>query len=252
MASSSCSRCKDTGWILKEVKGSLVARRCNCFEERRNEILLEQAAIPKRYANCFFKNFEPEHDDSLRHALKIAKQFVKNYPVQDIGLLFIGPCGVGKTHLAIAIINELIQQKSVSCYFCDFRELIRRIQNTYSPDSPLTESNILEPIFYKDILVLDELGAKRTTAWVEETIFYIVNNRYNNKKLTVLTSNYPDHPDDEEDFRVEHFKKGEKGEETLVDRIGVRLRSRLYEMCKIVRMDGDDYRKKIKQASYRF
>ncbi|MDH4219758.1 MAG: ATP-binding protein [Candidatus Aminicenantes bacterium] len=252
MAGHPCVQCNDTGWILKGSKGSLVARRCNCFEKRKSEILLEQARIPKRYQNCSFKNFEPEHDDSLRHALKIAKQFVKNYPVQDIGLLLIGPCGVGKTHLAVATISELIQQKSVLCYFCDFRELIRRIQNTYSPDSPLTESNILEPIFYKDVLVLDELGAKRTTAWVEETIFYIVNYRYNNKKLTVLTSNYPDHPDDEEDFRVEHFKKGEKGEETLVDRIGVRLRSRLYEMCKIVKMEGEDYRKKIKQASYRF
>jgi DNA replication protein DnaC len=159
---------------------------------------------------------------------------------------------VGKTHLAVALINEMIQQKSVPCYFCDFRELIRKIQNTYSPDSPLTESEILEPIFNKDVLVLDELGAKRTTAWVEEMVFYIVNHRYNNQKLTVFTSNYPDHPDDEEDFRVEHFKKGEKSEENLVSRIGVRLRSRLYEMCKIVRMEGHDYRKRCKQASYRF
>jgi DNA replication protein DnaC len=250
MASSySCTQCNDTGWILKEINGNLVARRCKCYEQRRNEILLKQAAIPKRYGNCSLKNFEPEHHDSLRHALKIAKQFVKNYPVQDVGLLFIGPCGVGKTHLAVAIINELIRQKNVPCYFCDFRELIRRIQNTYSPDSALTESDILEPIFNKHVLVLDELGAKRTTAWVEETIFYIINHRYNNKKLTILTSNFPDHVEDEEDLRDAYFKKGE---ETLVDRIGVRLRSRLYEMCKIVRMDGDDYRKKIKQASYRF
>jgi DNA replication protein DnaC len=67
--------------------------------------------------------------------------------------------------------------------------------------------------------------------------------------LTVFTSNYPDHSDDEEDARVSFFKKGG---ETLVDRIGVRLRSRLYEMCKIVQMEGDDYRQKIKQAGYRF
>jgi DNA replication protein DnaC len=166
-----------------------------------------------------------------------------------VGLLFIGPCGVGKTHLAVALINEMIEQKSVPCYFCDFRELIRRIQNTYSPDSPMTESEVLSPIFKKDILVLDELGAKRTTAWVEEMVFYIVNHRYNNKKLTVFTSNYPDHSDDEEDSRESFFKKDS---ETLVDRIGVRLRSRLYEMCKIVRMEGDDYRQKIKQAGYRF
>ena len=248
MAHQPCSVCNDTGWILKNSQGRIVAARCRCFEKRKGQILLREAEIPKRYANCSFKNFEI-HNDSHKHAIKIAKQFVKNYPVQDVGLLFIGPCGVGKTHLAVALINELIQQKSVPCYFCDFRELIRKIQNTYSPDSSLSESEILEPIFRRDVLVLDELGAKRTTAWVEEMVFYIVNHRYNDKKLTVFTSNYPDHSDDEEDSRDSFFKKGS---ESLVDRIGVRLRSRLYEMCKIVRMEGDDYRQKIKQAGYRF
>ena len=114
----------------------------------------------------------------------------------------------------------------------------------------MSELDVLSPIFHKEVLVLDELGAKRTTAWVEETIFYIINFRYNSKKLTILTSNYPDtEEEEEEDNRVDHFKKGK---ETLVNRIGTRLRSRLYEMCKIVHMDGDDYRRKIKQASYRF
>ncbi len=249
MAAETCKRCGDTGWVLVEVKGAQVARRCTCFEERKTRILWEQAAVPRRYANCSFANFEPEHHPSLRHALKIARRFVKNYPVQDVGLLFIGPCGVGKTHLAVAVINELVHKKKVPCYFCDFRELIRRIQNSYSPDSSLTEMNILEPIFRKDVLVLDELGAKRTTSWVEETVFFIVNHRYNHKKLTVFTSNYPDSGEEEEDRRDAYFKKGD---ETLVDRIGVRLRSRLYEMCKLVPMDGDDYRRKIKQAGYRF
>jgi len=248
MAHQPCSVCNDTGWVLKNSHGRIVAARCRCFEKRKGQILLRDAEIPKRYANCSFNNFEI-HNDSHKHAIKIAKQFVKNYPVQDVGLLFIGPCGVGKTHLAVALINELIQQKRVPCYFCDFRELIRKIQNTYSPNSSLSESEILEPIFRRDVLVLDELGAKRTTAWVEEMVFYIVNHRYNGKKLTVFTSNYPDQSDDEEDSRDSFFKKGS---ETLVDRIGVRLRSRLYEMCKIVRMEGDDYRQKIKQAGYRF
>jgi DNA replication protein DnaC len=168
--------------------------------------------------------------------------------VLDVGLLFIGPCGVGKTHLAIAVLQELINTKEAQCYFIDFRNLIRKIQSTYSPDSTLTESEIFAQILQKDVLVLDELGAKRTTAWVEETIFYIINDRYNNKKLTIFTSNYLDQ-DEEEDTRESFFKR--RGD-SLVDRIGTRLRSRLYEMCKLVEMEGDDYRKKIKQASYRF
>lgn len=248
MPETICPKCQGTGWVLVESGQGTAARRCKCYLERKNQVLLEQANIPRRYRNCSFENFEI-HNDSHRDALKISKKFVKNYPVQDVGLLFLGPCGVGKTHLAVATIQELIHKKEVACYFCDFRELIRNIQGSYSADSALTEMDILSPIFQSEVLVLDELGAKRTTAWVEETVFYIINNRYNNKRLTIFTSNYPDSDEDEEDPRDPYFKKGS---DTLVDRIGVRLRSRLYEMCKIVRMDGYDYRKKIKQAGYRF
>jgi len=248
MDKMSCEICQGTGWLIEDSEGRSVAKRCKCFLDRQVDILLEQANIPRRYTHCTFDNFEI-HNDSHRHALKISKQFVKNYPVQDVGLLFIGPCGVGKTHLAIATLQELITEKKARCYFIDFRDLIRKIQSTYSPDSPLTDSDIFAQIFDKDVLVLDELGAKRTTAWVEETIFYIINNRYNNKKLTLFTSNYLDQEEEEEDNRESFFKR--RGD-SLLDRIGIRLRSRLYEMCKIVEMAGDDYRKKIKQASYRF
>jgi DNA replication protein DnaC len=248
MPETTCPLCQGTEWVLEESDSGTVAKRCKCFHERENRILFDQAQIPKRYKHCTFENFE-EHNDSHRDALKIAKKFVKNYPVQDIGLLFQGPCGVGKTHLAVAIINELIKEKNVPCYFCDFRNLIRNIQSTYTPDSSLTESEVLEPIFQKEVIVLDELGAKRTTAWVEETVFYIINHRYNNKKVTVFTSNYIDSGETEEDTRDQRFKRTD---DSLVDRIGIRLRSRIYEMCKIVEITGDDYRRKIKQAGYRF
>lgn len=243
----SCPECNGTGWILKEIKGTTVARHCRCYKEKKSQILLEQAGIPKRYMNCSFANFET-HNDSHRRAKKLSQQFVKDYPALNAGLLFIGPCGVGKTHLSVAIVNELIIKKGAACYFCDFRELIRNIQGSYAPDAQITESDILYPIFNKDLIVLDELGAKRTTAWVDEMIFYIINYRYNHKKLTLFTSNYLDSEEDEEDTRDSFFKKKD---DTLLDRIGIRLRSRLYEMCKVVDMEGDDYRKKIKQASYR-
>jgi DNA replication protein DnaC len=248
-AKEPCPKCQDTNWVLKDSNGSTVAVRCSCYNDQKNQILINQSGIPKRYANCSFDNFESEHDKSLLHALKIAKKLVQNYPAQEIGLLFQGPCGVGKTHLAAAIINELISKKKVACYFCDFRELIRNIQSSYSPESNLNESDLLYPIFKREVLVLDELGAKRTTAWVEETIFYIINYRYNNKKLTIFTSNYIDNEEEEEDLRDRHFKNKD---DSLIDRIGYRLRSRIYEMCKIVNMNGKDYRKEVKQGGYRF
>lgn len=242
-----CGKCQGTGWLLEDAGGSQIAKRCVCFTERWKQSLLDQANIPRRYQACRLDNFEV-HNDSHRDALKISRQFVKNYPAQDVGLVFIGPCGVGKTHLAVAIIQELMRAKDATCIFYDFRDLIREIQSTFTPESTLSESDVLAPVFSSEVLVLDELGAKRTTAWVEETVFYIINHRYNHKKMTIFTTNYPD-TEEEEDKRDSFYKKGG---DSLIDRIGVRLRSRIYEMCKVVEMWGDDYRKMAKQASYRF
>jgi len=242
-----CGRCQGTGWLLEGIGGSQVAKRCSCYIDRWKQSLLDQANIPRRYQACRLDNFEV-HNDSHRDALKISRQFVKNYPAQDVGLVFIGPCGVGKTHLAVSIIQELMRTKDASCIFYDFRDLIREIQSTFTSESTLSESDIIGPVFQSEVLVLDELGAKRTSAWVEETVFYIINHRYNHKKMTLFTTNYPD-TEDEEDKRDSFYKKGG---ESLIDRIGVRLRSRIYEMCKVVEVGGDDYRKMAKQASYRF
>ena len=244
-----CPKCLDTGWIIEKAANGPVAKRCACYHERQAAALLEKANIPKRYRDCTLGNFEIHKDNaSHKDALAISKKFVKNYPAQEVGLLFVGPCGVGKTHLAIGIIQELIRKKGVACVFYDFRDLIREIQNTFSPESALTESDVLGPLFRSEVLVLDELGAKRTSAWVEETVFYIINYRYNHKKPTIFTSNYPNTAETE-DKRDSFYKKGD---DTLIDRIGVRLLSRLHEMCVIKEMDGDDYRKEHKPGSFRF
>ena len=246
-ASKTCPLCEGSGWVLAGSGKEQVARRCRCFHELQDEALVTQSRIPKRYRGCTLANFEV-HNDSHRDALKISRQFVKNFPAQEVGLMFIGSCGVGKTHLSVAIIREIIEKKKSPCLFYDFRELIRDIQGTYTPEANVSESEVLSPVFEAEVLVLDELGAKRTTAWVEEMVFYIINQRYNQKKLTILTSNYLDTEEDG-DGRAALYQKGG---DTLVDRIGVRLRSRLYEMCKVVEIWGDDYRKVAKQAGYRF
>lgn len=254
MAETVCSNCQGTGWVLVDREGRSLARRCDCFVKNRGQALLAQANLPRRYRDCTFDNYKPQNK-TQENALKLARKFVDKFPVLDVGLLFQGSCGVGKTHLAVSIINELVRNKNAACYFCDFRELIRSIQNSYSADSPLSETDLIAPIFERNMLVLDELGAKRTSPWVEETVFYIINHRYNNKKMTIFTSNYLDAGEEEEDKRDPYFRKKDfdfKAEETLVDRIGIRLRSRIYEMCKVVNIEGDDFRKTIKQAGYRF
>ncbi len=248
-----CSACQGTGWVAAGDPGGAV-RPCDCRKAREAAARLERARIPKRYRSCTFSSFEV-HDDSQKRAVMIARKVLDNYPSQDIGLLFIGPPGVGKTHLAAALLSELVQSKRATGLFYDFRDLIRDIQETYSGDSARTESEILAPVFEFDVVLFDELGAKRPTAWVEETIFSIVNQRYNGRKLTLFTSNFLDPEDAEEDGGQPRWKKQEmykKGDDSLVDRIGYRLRSRIYEMCKVVPMEGKDYRKLVKQAGYRF
>jgi DNA replication protein DnaC len=170
---------------------------------------------------------------SQRRALNDSKHVVDNYPV-DVGLLFLGPCGVGKTHLATAIIRALAL-KGVPCLFYDFRDLLKEIQDSYNPISQMTELKVLEPVYDAEVLVLDELGASKPTDWVRDTMTQIINTRYNDKKLTIFTSNYLD-------------ETQEPNEETLTDRVGVRLRSRLHEMCKVVLVKGDDYRLKLNMS----
>ncbi|MCI0339476.1 MAG: ATP-binding protein [Acidobacteria bacterium] len=231
-----CEYCNGTGWELVEGKG---VRQCRCRMSDRRDQLITAARIPKRYENCSFENYHPQGNNftadeifrSQSYALNYAQTLAREYPNHDIGLLFIGPCGVGKTHLAVASIKALIN-KGITCLFYDFRDLLKEIQDSYNPVSKTTELRVLEPVYQSEILVLDELGASKPTDWVRDTMTQIINTRYNDKKVTIFTTNYLDDPET-------------PNEDTLSDRVGVRLRSRLHEMCKVVKIKGDDFRLKI-------
>lgn len=228
-----CIYCQGTGWELVEGQG---VRPCRCRQKDRAAQFLAAARIPRRYENCSFANFHPQGNNytfdevfrSQSHALNDAQKLVREYPIFDLGLLFMGPCGVGKTHLAVATIRALIE-KGIRCLFYDFRDLLKEIQDSYNPVSQATELRVLEPVYQAEVLVLDELGASKPTDWVKDTMTQIINTRYNDRKVTIFTTNYLDEPDN-------------PTEESLTDRVGVRLRSRLHEMCKVVKMKGADYR----------
>ncbi|MGE0104520.1 MAG: ATP-binding protein [Blastocatellales bacterium] len=233
-----CHLCSGTGWEPVEGKG---VRRCICRVGDRRKQLIEAANIPKRYEGCSFDNYHPQGNNftadeifrSQSHALNDAQKLAREYPILDIGLLFIGPCGVGKTHLAVATLRALID-KGISCLFYDFRDLLKEIQDSYNPVSKTTELKVLDPVYNAEVLVLDELGASKPTDWVRDTMTQIINTRYNDRKVTIFTTNYLDEPRN-------------PGEESLTERVGARLRSRLHEMCKVVEVKGDDFRLKIGQ-----
>jgi DNA replication protein DnaC len=164
----------------------------------------------------------------------LAFKLVSEFPAVDRGLLFTGPVGVGKTHLAAAILHGLVE-RGVFCLFYEFGALLQEIRDTYNPVSQASESRVVAPVYEAEVLVLDELGASKPTDWVQDTIMQIIGKRYNDRKLTIFTTNYADEP---------HHP----AEDTLEERIGIRLRSRLYEMCRTVNVAGDDYRRRLAEA----
>jgi DNA replication protein DnaC len=233
-ARQDCPQCQGSGW--EHLEGGNLVRRCHCVQEERANALLEKSRIPARYTGCTLDSYDGL-DPSQKRAKAIVTQYAEQYPLTEEGLLFLGPCGVGKTHLAVALIRQLML-KGIACLFYDFRDLLREIQNTYNSVSKTSELEVLAPILQAEVLVLDELGANKPTDWVRDTVTHIINTRYNEKRTTIFTSNFLDTPQ-------------RQGEESLTDRIGTRLRSRLYEMSRVVEISGKDYRQYIKQAQYR-
>ena len=151
------------------------------------------------------------------------------FPVADRGLLLLGHAGVGKTHVAVGVLRAVIEKTGAQGLFYDTRDLLKTIRSTYDPVVKASESSILRPVMECPFLVLDDLGAERPTDWVEEMMNLIVNTRYNERRMTLFTSNYADVPDIEDP-------------NSLLFRIGFRMRSRLQEMCSTVEIDAADFR----------
>lgn len=235
--SPACPKCFGTGFEV--VTQGLVtrARPCECRTANRGRSLHSSSRLPKRYEECTFESYFPLNA-SQEAALMFARRVADEYPGLDIGLLFMGSCGVGKTHLAVSILKALLD-KGIPCLFYDFRDLLKEIQDSWNRETQTSEMEILSSVYEAEVLVLDELGASKPTEWVKDTMTHIINKRYNDRKVTIFTSNYPD-------AKIDPF------DETLTDRVGVRLRSRLHEMCKVVTVTGEDYRKTVKQAGIRF
>ena len=265
MAQAECPQCRGTGFRPHTMRlygvEARVAVPCDCVEGERTARALERASIPKRYEHCDFENFDtglyenepqaPAWNRSLEQAKLIVQGFARDFPAgSEAGLLLMGPCGVGKTHLAVSALKHLLA-RGHQCLFYDYRELLKEIQASYNPENQSTEMGVLLPVLTAEVLLLDDLGASKPSAWALETVGHILNTRYNEKRISLLTTNYLDAPDIG-NAELARLPSGEKisaiREDSLGERVGQRIRSRLYEMCRTVEVVAPDFRREVRQA----
>ncbi len=253
-----CSLCEGSGLrVIERPDGSRVARDCECRAARRAARSMARTRVPARYEHCTLESFEtafPSASRSLKSAHLSARKFVESYPLETrgTGLLLTGSIGVGKTHLAVGILHALVAERGATGLFYDYRELLKQVQNSYNRQVQATELEILAPVFDAEVLVLDELGASKPTDWVWDTVAHILNTRYNDRRTTIITTNYANAGPlgSSLELSASAQARAASREETLGDRIGERMRSRLQEMCVVVEVTGVDFRQTVNLARF--
>ena len=226
----SCPICHDTRWKIVERDGVRRAARCDCWRAANVERLVADSRIPRRYQHCTFDNFILYDNEMLQKAVAGARRFAEAFPAVEKGLFLTGPPGVGKSHLAAAVLKRVMARCGAHGLFYDVRDLLKIIRSTYNPVVKATEFDVLRPVMLAELLVLDDIGAEKTSEWVEETLNLIVTTRYNEQRPTIFTSNFEDNEDHTDP-------------DSLFVRVGFRMYSRLFEMCEFLHYTGADYRK---------
>jgi DNA replication protein DnaC len=246
---AACPDCGGRGWVIVPDGGAGAARRCSCMREALLPRLEEETDIPSRYQRCRLDNFQTSHH-ALVAARSIAQRWVEEFlsldgGSRDGGLLFIGPPGVGKTHLAAAALSEVVRRYRVRGRFVDFTSLVYQIQSTFDAGNPETKQSVLEPVLSAEVLVLDELGAQKPSPWVSEILYLVLNGRYTARRPTLFTTNYA------LDAAAAPPALDRGAGESLGTRIPAMLVSRLWEMARPVVMAGDDFRRVVKSHQHR-
>jgi len=271
-----CQKCRGSLYVLTNHEGHVQGELCECFNcpecGGRGHVYMEdetgissmracvcaglvnrlkkigEAGIPGKFANTRLETYHPI-DASQKLALRVAQDFVTDFGTSQQGLMFMGRPGLGKTHLAVAVIKMLILDKSADCKFVDFFQLLSDIRYGYSQD--LSEQAIINPYVAAPILLIDELAKGRNTEWELTMLDQIISSRYNAAdKITLFTTNYLDQsPNPKKDGKGDTHKDFGRGalvaEETLQEKVGERIYSRLVEMCRFVKLEGIDYRQEM-------
>lgn len=253
--SEACPFCEGRGWVVEPDGGAGRATRCECRRVELLPHLVSSAGIPPRYQGCTLENFT-EGNAQLVRAKSLCRRYVETFLREDgsfreTGLVLIGAPGVGKTHLAVAVLKELMRRFTLRGLFVDFTSLIHEIQSTFDPTSSDSQHRLLEPVMDAELLVLDELGARKPTAWVTDVLYLVMNGRYTRRLPTLFTTNFTLSSGAPQEVALDTMPVANRLREPLSNRIPALLVSRLYEMAQSIEIESGDFRREIKTAQHR-
>jgi len=237
---AACRQCNDSGWIKTTRDGREYLRKCKCREHSTFIKRCGNANIPPRFIGSELSGLIiKKGNNNLAQVISNMKRFVSVYPGVEDGILLMGNTGVGKTRILCSIGSEIIRKLPLmDVYYIDWNDMVREMKSGESHsfrDFSLINETITR-MTQADLLILDELGASIPSQWVSDNIYYILNYRYNRKKVTLFATNY--------------FDESSDGSPTLRERVGDRVRSRIYEMAKPNQLSGLDYRQGEGKAAY--
>ncbi len=223
-----CEVCADTGWKHVIKDGYSAVERCECFDRKLSRSLSAFSGIPDAFSDKRLENFHATTQPQ-KHLLQCARAYLRMFPAcTPPGLILGGAAGVGKTHLAVGIGAALIS-RGIECRFFDVQVLLENARSEFDDAPGQTRNAVAESAIEPHVIILDDLGGRRPSPWVHDTLAQVLNERMAKRRPTIITTSLSD----------ELF--GQLNSE-LLDKIGARARSKLIDMCQPIWISGRDYR----------